>query len=398
MTRWTINTDQTTQYLATMVSIDSINPSLVKGGAGEAAIGGWLAELCAGLGCEVIVQYATRGRPNVIARWRGSGGHGAVQLAGADRGRSLLLTGHMDVVGVENMQIEPFKPRIENGRMYGRGTFDMKGGLAAILGAVTALRDGGFEPRGDIVMGFVSDEEYASKGTEEMVKELQADAAILAEPSEMKVCIAHRGFAWLTITTRGTAAHGSLFDTGVDGIAHMGRVLGALEHMDQHTLSKRGHDLLIRPSAHASLINGGLGLSTYPDACTLQIEHRLLPDESGENVLALWRGALGRLAMEDAAFSAEVTLDFERPGYEINRDAPIVQTVHKAFSEVTGAAPEYSGMLAWLDSALLGAAGIPTVILGPGGAGAHAAVEYVELADVHRCAEIIAEAAARWTG
>lgn len=386
MTRWTIDTKTTTQYLADMVSINSINPSLVPDAPGEMQMAEWLINTCSDLGLNVVVQYGTHKRPNVIATWLGSGG-----------GQSILLTGHTDTVSVENMSILPFEPRIEDGRLYGRGSFDMKGGLASILGAVKALKDGGFEPKGRIILAFVCDEEYASAGTEKLVQEIKADAAILTEPSEMKLCIAHRGFAWLTITTYGRAAHGSLFDEGIDAVAHMGRVLGALEKMDAETLSKRRHPLLIRPSVHASVVEGGLGLSTYPDRCTLQIEHRLLPDERGENILALWHGALGKLSKEDPTFRAEVRLDFERPGYEIGEDAAIVRTVHDAFNDVMGRSPETSGMLAWLDSALLGAAGIPTVILGPGGAGAHAAVEYVELADVHQCAAVIATAVERWT-
>lgn len=386
MSTFPINPDWITQQLAEMVAIDSVNPTLAPGGAGEARIADWLCKTCEQMGLEVRTQEAAPGRPNVIARWVGRGS-----------GRSLLLTGHTDVVSVENMSIPPFEPRIEDGRMYGRGSFDMKGGLAAILGAVGALRQGGFESRGDIVLGFVVDEEHGSIGTQALVREVQADAAILAEPTALEVCIAHRGFAWLTIETQGLAAHGSLYMTGVDAIAHMGRVLGALEKMDEETLAKRSHPLLGRPSVHASLIEGGLGLSTYPDRCTLQIEHRLLPDESGENVLALWQGALGRLAQDDPRFSASVTLGLTRPGYEAAADAPIVQTVHEAYMAHMGEAPPYTGILAWLDSAILGAAGIPTVIFGPGGDGAHAAVEYVELADVHRCAQIIAAAAARWT-
>jgi acetylornithine deacetylase len=370
-----------------MVAINSINPTLVAGGVGEADIAAWLVRTCQTMGLQVRTQEVTPGRPNVIARWPGRGG-----------GRSLLLTGHTDVVGVENMDIAPFEPRVENGLLYGRGAFDMKGGLASILGAVQALRQGSLEPRGDILLGFVVDEEHSSIGTQALVHEVKADAAILTEPSGLDLCIAHRGFAWLTIETRGLAAHGSLYMHGVDAIAHMGRVLAALEKMDQDTLSKRSHHLLGRPSVHASLIEGGLGLSTYPDRCTLEIEHRLLPDESGENVLALWQGALSRLSQADPQFSASATLGLTRPGFEIAEDAPIVQVLRRIFVSQNEREPALTGMLAWLDSALLGAAGIPTVIFGPGGDGAHAAVEYVNLADVHRCAEIIAAAAADWTG
>jgi acetylornithine deacetylase len=309
-----------------------------------------------------------------------------------------LLTGHTDVVGVEHMTIKPFVPHIEGGRLYGRGAYDMKGGLAAILGAVASLIKVGFQPRGDVYLGFVADEEYASLGTAALVKEIKPDAAILTEPTEMDICIAHRGFAWLTITTEGRAAHGSLYDVGIDAIRQMGSVLGILSTMEQDIFPRRSHALLGRASAHASLINGGLGLSTYPDRCVLQVEHRLLPDESAEQVLALWQTMLREVAAVDPDFKADVTLDFAQPGFEIDRNSPVVQTLDASYRQVIGRKPVYFGTKPWLDAALLSAAGIPTVVLGPGGTGAHAAVEYVELADVHRCAAVLAEAAVRWVG
>jgi acetylornithine deacetylase len=272
----------------------------------------------------------------------------------------------------------------------------MKGGLAAILAATEALRRSGFRPAGDLWLGFVTDEEYLSLGTDALVNAIQPDAAILTEPTETQLCIAHKGFAWITLTTSGKAAHGSRYMEGVDAVAHMGRLLNELERLEREVLPQREHPLLGRASAHASLIKGGLGLSTYPDACVLQIEHRLLPDELAHQPIEIWEAAIACLSANDPGFKASVKLDFERPGYEIQRDAPVVQTVHQAFKSVLRREPAYIGQYAWLDSAILGRAGIPTVILGPGGAGAHAAVEYVNLEEVFSCAGIIAEASARW--
>jgi acetylornithine deacetylase len=382
-----IDTDQTTRYLQDMVRIDSVNPGLVPGGAGEVEMARWLVSTCEALGLEVRLQETAPNRPNVIARWRGCGG-----------GKSLLLTGHTDTVGIENMLDDPFNPRIEDGKLYGRGSYDMKGGLASILGAVAALRASRFTPAGDIVLGFVTDEEYVSIGTDALVREVHTDAAILTEPTSCELCIAHKGFAWLTLTTHGLAAHGSLYNDGVDAIRHMGRVLAAIDTMESDILPQRTHPLLGRPSVHASLISGGLGLSTYPDTCQLRVEHRLLPDETGDTALKLWREALDRISQSVSGFRADVTLDVYRPGYEIDYDAPIVRTMQSAVTGVTGSAPPYYGMWAWLDSAVLGRAGIPTVIYGPGGAGAHAAVEYVHLEDVFTCAAAIAEATRNWCG
>jgi acetylornithine deacetylase len=387
MPQWQIDADQVTRYLSEMVSIDSVNPGLVPDGAGEGEMAAWLVDTCQSLGLKTRTQETAPGRPNVIARWPGRGS-----------GHSLLLTGHTDVVGVEGMEGEPFVPRIEDGRLYGRGAMDMKGGLAAILGAVAALRGGDFQPEGDLLLGFVTDEEYLSNGTESLVKEVQADAAILTEPSNLQIDIAHKGFAWMTITTQGRAAHGSRYEEGTDAIAHMGRVISAMETMEHETLPQRSHPLLGRPSVHASMVDGGLGWSTYPDRCELKIEHRLLPGESAEALLSAWEKTLAGLAAADPQFAGKVELGFTRPGYEIQQDAPIVATLHAALEEVTGDEPVYSGMTGWLDSAILGAAGIPTVIFGPGGEGLHSAVEYVHLDQVHRCALVLAEAAARWTG
>ncbi len=377
----------TQAYLKGLVQIDSVNPGLVPGGAGEGEVAAWLARTCRELGLDVQLQETEAGRPNVLACWPGHG-----------RGRSLLLTGHTDVVGTENMPGDPFDGRVEQGRLYGRGALDMKGGLAAILSAVAALRGDGFQPEGDIWLGFVTDEEYLSIGTDALVQQVHADAAILTEPTGLQVCVAHKGFAWLTITTHGLAAHGSLYEVGVDAVTHMGRVLNALEQLNREVFPRRAHPLLGRPSAHASLIRGGLGWSTYPDGCTLQVEHRLLPDEDGAAMVKLWEQVLGDLTAADPQFKAEVKLDFSRPGYEIERDAPVVGVLHQAHQTVIGVEPEYAGLYAWLDSAILGRAGIPTIIYGPGGEGMHAAVEYVELDDVYRCAAVLAETTRAWTG
>ncbi|MEO8608414.1 MAG: ArgE/DapE family deacylase [Chloroflexota bacterium] len=382
---WEIDTELTTRYLQEMVKIDSVNPGLVEGAKGEADMAAWLVDICRELGLTIELQETAPSRPNVIARWKGTG-----------EGKSLLLTGHMDVVSGENMTRDPFEARIENGLMYGRGTQDMKGGLASILGAVTALKTGGFTPKGDIILGFVTDEEYLSIGTDALVNVVKADGAILTEPTGCQICIAHKGFLWLTLITYGKAAHGSLYSEGVDAVAQMGYLLRELDTFNAN--ARVTHPLLERASAHASFINGGIGLSTYPDQCKLQIEHRMLPDDTPESVISYWENAIERLSQEVPNFSATVKNDFHRPGYEIDKNATIVQTMVAASRSVLGDKTGYSGMFGWLDSAILGSAGIPTIIIGPGGDGMHGAVEYVILDDVMKVAAVIAETAAAWTG
>ncbi len=375
----------TLDTLTRMVAIDSVNPGLVPGGAGEGAMADYLADLCRSMGLEVTLQETAPGRPNVIARWAGKGG-----------GKSLLLTGHTDVVGVSNMEIPPFTPTLEGDKLYGRGSMDMKGGLASILGAVHALQASRFEPAGDMILAFVTDEEYASIGTAALVGQVKADAALLTEPTGMEIVIAHRGFAWVEITTHGFAAHGSLYDVGVDAIAHMGRVLAEIERLEREVLPQREHPLLGRASCHASGISGGLGASTYPDRCTLEVEHRLLPDEDAGTIENLWADVLDRLHRADPAFHARFEMGFSRPGYEIDVDAPIVAALRTACHDVLGRPAPISGMRAWLDSALLAEVGIPTAILGPGGAGMHGPVEYVSVSDVLACGAVIAQTAQGW--
>lgn len=388
MPEYVIDQDFVLQCLINLVSIDSTNPSLVPEGAGEKHCTEYLARVCTKLGLEVTIQeVAGPERLNLIARWRGSGG-----------GRSLLLTGHTDVVGSENMTIPPFEPEVRDGKLYGRGAYDMKGGLASILGAVKALKDAGFDPAGDLILAFVADEEHASLGTQALLPEIDAQAAVLVEPTGMDICIAHRGFVWLEINTRGRAEHGSLYDLGVDAIAHMGPVLAAIQDMELNYFPRKTHPLLGRASVHASLIEGGLELSTYPDRCSLKIEHRTLPGESAQDVLALWTSQLEDITNHHTGFQAEIKLLLERPAFEISPSAPIVTALGEKNQLVTGAKPVQRGILAWLDSAFLEGAGIDTAIFGPGGEGAHAAVEYVFLDDVITCSEVLAHTSANWVG
>jgi len=379
--------DTLTDYLKQMVSIESVNPDISSKGSGEAAVAQYIAQICRDLGLSVEVYDTAPNRPNVIAIWHGTG-----------EGKSILLTGHTDVVGVENMTIPPFEPTIKDGRLYGRGSFDMKGGLVAILGAVMVLQSEGYQPKGDIILGFVTDEEFASLGTESMVKHVQADAAILTEPSSLKIGIAHRGFAALTITTYGVAAHGSLYDEGRDAVRYMGRVLDILDRMESDVLPLNTHPLLGRSSVHGGLLNGGVGYSTYPDQCTLTFEHRTLPNETGDMVLEIWEAALDRLREKDPEFKADIKLDFWRSAFETTPEEPIVRQLGEAFQTVTNQPPQYDAMFGWLDSALIAEASIPTVIFGTGGAGAHATVEYVELADVELCAKVMAQCVKEWVG
>jgi acetylornithine deacetylase len=358
--------DGVAELVSQLVAIDSINPTLVPGGAGEADIAAFAAGWLERAGLEVSVQDAAPGRPNVVARAAGTGG-----------GRSLLLNAHMDVVGVDGMA-DPFSPRIEDGRLYGRGGFDMKGGLAAIM--LAAARVARAELAGEVIVTAVCDEEYASIGSEAVAGELWADAAVVTEPTGLEVCVAHRGFIWLEVETTGVAAHGSRPDLGVDAIAAMGDVLVGLQALAHELATGPGHPLLGTGSIHASLIQGGRELSSYPDRCLLSLERRTLPREGRDLVEAQVR-AIAR--------DATVRTTFERAPFAVAPDEPIVAGLRRHAAAALGHEPAVVGHAAWMDAAVLSAAGIPTVVFGPSGAGAHATEEWVDLASVACCAEVL---------
>ena len=366
-----------TQALVDLVRIDSRNPSLTPGSPGEAKVGAYIADALRALGLDVTAHELGDSRINIVGILHGSGA-----------GRSLLLNAHMDTVGVEGMD-DPFAAELRDGRLYGRGSQDMKASIAAMLAAAKALRDADSSLAGDLLLTFVADEEHASLGMEDLVKRYRADAAIVTEPTDLQICCAHRGFVWYEITTHGRAAHGSRYREGVDAIAHMGRVLVELEALAEELLAREPHPLAGPPSLHASLIEGGTELSIYPARCTLQIERRTVPGESSASCTAEIQKRLDKLAEVDNNFRAELTTFFSRSPFEITKDAAIVQTLIRAATARLGTPPAHTGATFWTDAALLADAGIPSVLIGPIGAGLHSAEEWVDVQSVVDLAAIL---------
>jgi acetylornithine deacetylase len=363
------------QLLSQLVAINSINPDLVPGGAGEYEIAQFVAAWCRERGLEVHLEDAAPNRPNVIAIARGTG-----------TGKSMMLYAHMDVVGVQGMT-KPFEPYIEDGKLYGRGTFDMKGSLAASMLVVAQAKQ--LNLAGDVILTVVVDEEYASIGMSAVIKNgWKADACIITEPTEMQLTIAHKGFVWADFETFGIAAHGSQPETGVDAITKMGHVLVELDKLNQRLLGSKRHKLLGTGSLHASLISGGQELSSYPAHAKLQVERRTIPSETTEQVNEQFQQILRFLALDDPTFQGKATITLVRDSFEIAENAPIVKLLKQCIQQVRGEQPVVSGAGFWMDSALTGAAGIPTVVYGPSGDGAHAEVEWVNLATVEQCMEI----------
>lgn len=384
--------DAAIRLLRDLVAIDSVNPSLVPGAAGEGAIAAEIAERLRRIGLDVEIQNAAPGRPNVIG-----------VLEGRGKGRSLMFCGHVDTVGVEGMTA-PFDPVERDGRLYGRGAQDMKGGLAAMMDAARMLAEGGLGA-GRLIVAAVVDEEYASAGADALVTRWRADAAVVTEPTDLRIAVGHKGFAWFGIETRGRAAHGSRPRDGRDAILRMGRVLHALEQLDRRLQAAPPHPLMGTASLHASIIAGGRELSSYPDRCSLQLERRTVTGETQAQVLAQLEEIIARLTVEDPEFEASVTPLFARPSYEIAKDDALPQAVREALGSVPAGDrgvrdrdQEFVGMSFWTDAAVLGGVGIPSVLFGPGGAGLHSTEEYVNVNDVLRCRDALAALARSWCG
>ena len=366
--------------LCDLVAVDSVNSSLVPGGAGETQIANVIEKWAHD--AELLTQRLeeTTGRPSVLVRARGTGG-----------GRTLMLCGHIDTVNVEGM-VEPHTPRIDGDRLYGRGAYDMKAGVAAALIATreaARLRLGG-----DVIMAAVADEEHASLGVREVLRHVSADAAVVTEPTELELVVAHKGFVWSEIEVTGRAAHGSRPHVGVDAITKMGAVLRELEHLDG-SLVDRTHPLLGRASVHASLIEGGVELSSYPGHCKLGLERRTLPGETGQQVAAEIESLLGRCRAADPDFEASHRTLLTRDPFEIGQDEDFVALVTAAAAEVLPEPVRIGGASYWADSAFIAAAGIPTVLFGPGGEGAHAVEEWVSLSDSEAVATTLTALARR---
>jgi acetylornithine deacetylase len=376
-----IDRDYLYQTLANLIRINSINSTLVPGGEGEAQIAAYVANELRQMNMQVALHEVEPRRLNVVGTLRGAGS-----------GKSLMLNAHMDTVGIDNMP-DPFSAEIVDGKMYGRGAYDMKGSLAAMLAAAKAIVDAGAALSGDLLIAAVADEEYASLGTADIVKRYQPDAAIVTEPTELAIALAHKGFVWLEVETIGQAAHGSRPQLGIDANMRMGRFLHELDQLEQQLRARPGHPLVGPPTLHASLINGGSAMSVIADRCKLCIERRTIPGETEAQVVGEIQAIVDILSASDPTFRATVKSFFARDPFEVVQDAAIVTTLDRAAAHVMGKPLEHNGVSFWTDAALHSAAGTETVVFGPIGAGAHAIEEWIDLRSVENAALIYAQTA-----
>ncbi len=352
-----------------------MNPQLEEGGSGEQEVAILVAEWldCWGLNTRII--EISPNRFNVIGMLDGEG-------------PTLLLNGHLDTVGVGGMTIPPFDAAIEGGRIWGRGSCDMKAGLAAILATTKRLAEEG--PRPNLIVALTADEEHASLGMYALVDSSPlADLAVVTEPTRLAVMPAHKGFLWVRAVFEGRAAHGSRPDLGIDAIRHAALYVSALDDYGNRLISRPAHPLLKHGSVHVGTIRGGSAPSVYPDGCELVLERRTMPGERPDEVLREFERILDELREREGDVRASLEQMLERPGTEVPEESRLVQGLLRA-GRKHGISPVVEGMTAWVDAALLNEVGIPAVCYGPGDiAQAHSADEWVEVEQIEKCADVL---------
>ncbi|HXS93599.1 MAG TPA: ArgE/DapE family deacylase [Candidatus Limnocylindrales bacterium] len=376
-----IDREYVRETLIRLVQINSVNPLLAAGAPGESAIATFIASSLRDCGLEVETHEPEPGRVSVLGR-----------LAGSGKARSLMLNAHCDTVDVAGMP-EPFSGAIRGGKLYGRGSYDMKGSLAACMGAAKALAAANMPLPGDLFVAAVADEEYGSLGTTDLLTKVRPGAAIVTEPTALEVCLAHKGYLWIEVKVEGRAAHGSRFQLGIDANMKMGAFLARLADLEKELRNREPHPLVGPPSLHAAMLQGGSGLSTYAALSTVHIERRTVPGETAAAAVSEIQAIVDALSKADPDFKAEVRPYFIRDPFEVSSEAEIVKAVDRAAEKVRRVKPKHVGDTPWMDAALLQAAGVETVVIGPAGTGAHAKEEYVDVESVMQLTEILIETA-----
>jgi len=349
-----IDTDDLVQVAQRLVRAPGQNPP-----GEEAATAAVLEEVCRERRLAVEVSEVAPGRPNLRA----------ILPGGSDPG--LLLLGHTDVVPVgEGWTVEPFGALVRGGRLHGRGSTDMKGGLAACVAAMDALRRATLHLAGPVEFAALVDEEEHGLGIRQYVAVPPAGAGfagcVVAEPTDLQTIVAARGDAYVDFTVHGVAAHSGRPDDGRNAIYGAAAVIGSLQQWHRE-LSSQVHPLVGPPTWSVGLVAGGQGSSTVPAECRISADRRLLPGESASDVLAAVRDRVGALGLEVAGLRVDVTMPMDMPGFETAPDHPLVLATDSALSDAGGPGRPLAGWTAACDGGFLARdLGVPTVVLGPG--------------------------------
>ncbi|MCJ7624379.1 MAG: M20/M25/M40 family metallo-hydrolase [Anaerolineaceae bacterium] len=363
-----------------LVRIDSSNPWLVPGSAGEFEVGNFIADWLKALGMEVWLDDVEGDRKNVIAVWRGAGG-----------GRSLCLNAHTDTVGYDLWKYQALQPRIEGDKLYGLGAADDKGHCAAIMLAAKAVVESKTRLRGDVWVGLTIDEEGTSSGTMDFVKRYQPDAALVLEPIGLgEITISHQGFGWIDVIVYGKAAHGCVPEIGIDAIAHMSEVVTRLQRLDREVFTPNSHPLNGKTVFHTGTIAGGTDYATYPAECVLGIEIGTQPGETIKNRVREIKEIFAEVREIYPNFKGEVRVKLDRNPFEAKGYEDLWKVVAAEVERVHGQPAKAVGENAWGDAALFQEAGIPTLMFGAAGANFHAPNEWVSISELTKLVEITA--------
>jgi acetylornithine deacetylase len=364
------------ELAARLIAIDSVNPDLVAGAAGENGIATYCADWLGQRGFQVHRLESRPGRPSIVGIARGGGG-----------GRSLLLNGHTDTVSLAGYQGNPLAAERRDGKIFGRGAFDMKSGVAAMM--VAAARVAAAPHSGDVLVSCVADEEFGSIGTEEVLDRFTADAAIIVEPTQLEVTLGHRGFAWFEVVLTGKAAHGSMPDQGIDAIGHAGQLMAELDRLAGRLADTAPHPGLGRGAVRVAKIAGGADAATIAAECHLTIERRMLPGESPDVVETELHSILERLARAVPDFRYSMKRLVGRSAFQADPEWPIVRTLFTHAEAVLGRQPAVRYEPFWTDAGLFDQSGIPCLLFGVDGGGAHAATEWAEIESILQVTEIL---------
>lgn len=370
-----------TSLTQALVRINSANPQGVVPGPGETEIARFIRGWFEYRDIETHWIEPTAGRPSIVAVVRGSGG-----------GQSIMLNGHIDTVAITGYNGDPLSGLIHGKKLMGRGSADMKGGVAASMMTLANVKD--ISLLGDVIFTGVADEEDQSIGTEQILEAgWRADGAIVSEPTSLQIIAKHKGFVWFEVDILGSAAHGSRPDLGVDAITKAGYLLVELDHYSQRLLDQHGTE---GPSIHASLIKGGLEASSYPASCTVTIERRTVLGETPQFVQKELQLLLEKVAKQAPGFSFVLRATFNRPPFDISPEHPFAALVKDVVGQALETEPTFNSQPYWTDSALLAEAGIPSIVWGPSGGGFHETEEWVDVDSVEQVAAALTGIARRF--
>lgn len=358
--------------LLDLIRIPSENPfdEPPRQGFREVEMAAYLERRLVALGFEVWRQEPLPDRVNLIAR-----------LPGCGQGPTLMLAGHLDTVRTIGYP-DAYEAKVRDGRVYGRGACDMKAALACYVGVAAALHRAGVRLAGDLYIAGVADEEFRMIGAKYIGQHgPRVDGVIVGEPTELQICTAAKGRVSTRIITRGRAAHSSVPETGINAIVKMAQIITALEEYRQQLATVPPHPLLGTPRFTQSVIRGGVQANMVPDYCELEVDRRILPGETQDQVYAELERVLARLSTSDPELRWEITEPtWLVKAHEIASDHPLVGALRRAAVAVCGSDPGVSGFTAGSDAPEFGS---PAVICGPGSLKqAHTTCEYVPIADM----------------